>query len=393
MLADESSSVVFPGLMEKNRCESIALYLPNLASGGAETVFLRLCREMLSRGRRVAFVLDRAEGPLLAQARAMGVPVHALGAKRTLAAIRPLACWIDAERPDVVMSAISHNNLAAILAARLARTRCRVVVGEHAALHSHSLAMGTWRHRLMPLLARLVYPLADAVVGVAQGVSDELVEQIGLPRALVTTIWNPVVTDDFPARAALPAPHPWLSDGGPPVIMAAGRLAPVKDYPTLLTAIARLRQSRPVRALVLGDGPEREALSALRDTLGLADCVELPGRCADPLPWFARAAALAVSSRSEGFALTLVEAMALGIPVASTDCPVGPRDILDGGQYGPLTPVGDAQALADALAGLLDAPPPPEHLRARAAAFTVARSTDAFLALFDRLCGPPCEPS
>jgi len=371
--------------MEKNRCRLIALYLPTLASGGAETVFLRLCQAMMARGRRVTFVLDRAEGPLLAAAQAMGGAVHDLGARRTLSAIRPLARWIERERPDVLMSAISHNNLAAILAARLADAPCRVVVGEHAALRSHSQAMGTWRHRLMPVLARLVYPLADAVVGVARGVSDELVA-LGVPRAKVSTIWNPVVTDDFPARAAQPAPHPWLSDGGPPVVMAAGRLAPVKDYPTFLEAIAHLRRRRPVRALLLGDGPEREALLALRDKFGLADCVDLPGRFADPLPWFGRAAAVAVSSRSEGFALTLVEAMALGIPVASTDCPVGPRDILEGGRCGPLTPVGDAPALAEALAGLLDAPPSAEMLRARAADFTVARSAESFLELFDRLC-------
>lgn len=366
-------------------CRRIALYLPTLAGGGAETVFLRLAGAMLRCGRRVDFVLDRAEGPLLESARATGAALHALEAPRTVSALRPLARWIDAERPDVLLSAISHNNLAAIVAARLARHRCRVVVGEHAALLAHSRQMGGWRHRLMPLLARLVYPLADAVVGVAHGVSEELVKDLGLPRHKVATIWNPVVTEDFAARAAAPLPHPWLGDGGPPVILAAGRLAPVKDYPTFLAAIAALRRRRPVRAILLGEGPERPALLARRDALGLGDCVDLPGAMADPLPWFARAAALAVTSLSEGFALTLVEAMACGVPVASTDCPVGPRDILEGGRYGPLTPVGDAGALADALAGLLDAPPPPALLRRRADDFTVTRSAQAYLDLFERL--------
>jgi len=162
-------------------------------------------------------------------------------------------------------------------------------------------------------------------------------------------------------------------------------LVPLKDFPTLLQALAHVRRRAPARLLVIGEGPERDALLALRARLGLDEAVEFPGFYEDPLPLFARAAALVVSSQFEGFGLTLVEALACGTPVVSTDCPTGPAEILERGAYGRLAPVGDADALARALLETLNATPDRERLRQRAQDYTLAAVVERYLALFDRL--------
>lgn len=363
----------------------IAFYLPNLAAGGAERTFLRLAAGFAERACRVRLVVDRAEGGLLEAVRASGLALADLRASRTLAALPALAAWLRRERPAVLLSAITHNNLIAVWARALARAPTRVVVSEHTVLSAQADSQAGWQYRVLAPLCRWTYPRAAAIVAVSAGAADDLARYAGLSRDRIEVIPNPVVTPDYPRRIAAPSPHPWLTDGGPPVFVAAGRLVPLKDFPALLRALAIVRRRAPARLLVLGAGPERDALLALRARLELDDAVDLPGFCDDPLPLFARAAALVVSSRFEGFGLTLVEALACGTPVVSTDCPTGPAEILDRGAYGRLVPVGDADAMAAAMLATLAETPDRERLRQRAQDYTLAAVVDRYLALFDRM--------
>src|SRR3954452_14198277 len=225
---------------------------------------------------------------------------------------------------------------------------------------------------------RRAYGQGDAVVAVSDGVADALARVTGLPRGLIRTIHNPVVGPELEALSREPVAHPWLAPGQPPVVLSAARLTVQKDLPTLLRAFALLRARRAVRLLILGDLPTPERTEAsigeLRDLayrLGVAADVELPGFVENPYAWMARASLFALSSAYEGFGNVLVEAMACGCPVVSTDCPSGPAEILDGGRYGPLVPVGDAEALAEAMARVLAAPPERAELVARADQFSV----------------------
>lgn len=359
----------------------IAFYLPDLKQGGAETVFVTLAEGLARQGYRTGFVLDRGEGALLTRT---GRPVEILHASRTLAAVGRLALWLRRNRPDVLFSAIAPNNIAALAARLLAQVPTAVIVGEHS-IFSRQTGK-SWQFRLAPCLARLLYPQAAAIVTVSEASRRDL-DAILRGSCPVTVLPNPAIGEEAASRAGAPPPHPWLAEeAGPPVILAAGRLEKVKDFGTLLTAFARVTARRPARLIILGEGPERPGLEALRDRLGLEGSVVLPGSVPDTLPWFARAAAVVLSSRYEGFGLVLVEAMACGTPVATTEAGGPPAEILKGGLLGPVAPSGDADALAAAILSLLERPVDREALRRRAADFSVSASLAAYSGLIERVC-------
>jgi glycosyltransferase involved in cell wall biosynthesis len=231
---------------------------------------------------------------------------------------------------------------------------------------------------LLPVVMRLTYRRAHAVVAVADAMAEDLARMIGFPRDKITVVYNPAVTPEMLAKAQQPAPHAWLSPGGPPVLVAVGRLHEQKDFQTLLRAFALVRARRSARLIILGEGPERPALEAGVAKLGLTEDVDLPGFVPNPYAFMAGASQFVLSSRYEGLPTVLIEAMACGCPVVSTDCPSGPGEILDNGKYGRLVPVGDAAALAEAMEATLDAPPPAAELKARADLFHIDRVIDSY---------------
>lgn len=395
----------------------IALLLPSLAAGGVGRSILDLAGAFRDLGHPVELVLCRAEGPYREMVPA-GVGVVTLEPEAGLAArlrlarldnagrgvlarpallplrpapvqpfVRDLARYLAAARPAALLAAKTPTNLLALWSRRLAGAPTRVVVSERTQL-SQSIARSRkwrWRH-IAPLVAH-TYPWADGIAAVSDGVADDLAATTGLSRAAITTIYNPVVTPELPARAAAPPPHPWLADDGPPVMVGAGRLAPQKHFPLLLRAFARLREGRAARLVILGEGPERGRLEALVRELGIAADVALPGFVENPYAAFSRASLFVLSSDYEGLPGVLIQALACGCPVVSTDCPSGPAEILAGGRYGELVPVGDAAALAAAMGRALESPPAADILRRRGGEFSRERSARGYLNLL--LAGPP----
>lgn len=355
----------------------IAFFLPDLAGGGAERVCVNLAGGLLERGIQVTFLLARADGPLLG-AIPPGAERIDLQARRTLAALAPLAAALRRVRPDALIAAPDHANLVALWAAMLAGG-VRVALTHH--IHPSTQIRNTpkLQERSYPFLLHLFQRRATALVAVSQGVADDLARLAHLPPGRVSVIPNPIVSADFPVRAAAPLDHAWFAAGGPPVILAAGRLTPQKDYPTLLRAFAALRARRPARLLILGEGEERLHLETLAVGLGVRPDVDMPGFSDRPLAYMTRSRVFVLSSAWEGFGNVLVEALACGTQVVSTDCPSGPAEILENGKYGRLVPVGDVAALTRALESALDDPLPAEALRRRAATFSVGAAVERYL--------------
>jgi glycosyltransferase involved in cell wall biosynthesis len=304
--------------------------------------------------------------------------------------VASLARYLARTRPDVLLAAKTPTNLLALWARRASRTPTRLIVSERSQLSDTIARDRKWRWRHIAPLVGHAYADADAIVCVSDGVADDLARTARLPRARIRTIYNPIVTPALAAAAAEPAPHPWLTEpGAAPVIVGAGRLNAQKNFPLLLRAFAELRAARPARLLILGEGRERAQLEALVQALGIGADVAFTGYLRNPYAVFARAALFVLSSDLEGLPAVLIEALACGCPVVSTDCPSGPAEILEGGRYGLLVPVGDLSALVHAMARTLDAPPPAEALRLRGMHFTVERSARQYLDLVESLLATP----
>jgi glycosyltransferase involved in cell wall biosynthesis len=338
----------------------------NLAGGIADT------------GAAVDLVLVRAEGPFLSTV-PDNVRLIDLGTQRTLTSILALARYLRRERPAAMLAALTHVNIAAILATWLARRCSRVVVSERSTISQEAAEVTAPTVRLALRLAPWLYPRADGIVTVSQGAAEDLARYCRIPLERVVVLNNPVVGPALLRRAAEPLDHPWFAPGQPPVILAVGRLNPEKEFDTLIRAFAELARRHPARLMILGRGKEQAALEALISELGVGDRVALPGFADNPYAYMARASVHVLSSRWEGSPNVLVEAMACGTPVVATDCRSGPSELLEGGRLGPLVPVGDVSALAAGIEQALVAPVPREELQKRAAMFSVAHAAQAYL--------------
>ncbi len=352
---------------------------------------LDLARGFAARGHRVDVLAVRPRGELLDRL-GSGIRLVTLerwlarlplvsGSKRrrALAAALPLAAWMRRERPEVLLATSHSTNVAAAFAGRIARVPTRIVLRIDSQLSRSPALAGTRKQLRRERRARRTFPWADGWIAISEGVADDAARVTGIPRGKIATIHNPVVTPELMRRAAAPVHDPWLDPGGPPVVLGVGRLVPQKDFATLLRAFARVRAQRPARLLVIGEGPERAALEELASELGIASDVRFTGRVANAPAYMAGASVFALSSAWEGFGRVLVEALAVGCPVVSTDCPSGPREILEGGAFGPLVPVGDAAALGAAIASLIDRPPDRPMLAKRAQAFTLEQGVQRYL--------------
>jgi len=357
--------------------QRICIYIPTLHGGGAERMMVNLANDLTARGYIVDLVLVEARGPYLAEI-APAVSVVDLAAGGVISSLPAFASHLSKTRPAVVISALSHANLIAILARMLSRVPCRLIISERSVLFAPGMPERSWKDGLVRLLMKLLYPFADQIVAISRGVQDDLHKWIGLPPGKVRTIYNPVVTAELPELAAAPVPHAWLAKGEPPVILGVGRLTAQKDFASLIRAFAVVRKERPCRLVILGEGELRADLEALVSEFDLKDDVLMPGFHNNPFAWMSRSAVFVFSSIFEGLGGALIQAMACGTPVISTDCPSGPAEILEDGKWGRLVPVGDVQGLARAIRFTLAADSHPD-VRMRAAFFSDKRSVNEYL--------------
>ena len=364
--------------MKQPPAQRIAIYVPSLRGGGAERVMVTLANGFAARGFTVDLVLAKAEGPYLRDV-SNGVRVVDLQSSRVILSLPKLVRYLRQEQPIAMLSALNHANVVAICAKKLARVPTRLVVSERSTLTAALLASAQGRARTVPLLMKLTYPKADEIVAVSRGSADALASTLGLPRNRVSVIYNPVVSDSLLRQSRRPINHPWFAPGEPPVILAAGRLTTAKNYPNLIRAFSLLLKERAVRMIILGEGELRAQLEAQVASAKLTDHVALPGFVDNPFAWMRKAALFVLSSSWEGLPATLIQAMACGTPVVSTNCPSGPAEILENGRWGKLVPVNNIEALAVAMAKTLDDEVIPDALT-RAARFNVDQAVNAYLA-------------
>lgn len=362
----------------RDRSPQVACFIPELTDGGAQRAVIKLVGGLCERGLSVDLVLVNEVGVHLRSVDARARLVI-LGGSRVATAITPLARYMKRARPSAFVSFLTHANVAAVAARALARVELRLALVEQNTVSAYRGDLR--RDRWLPPLVRLTYPRADAVVGVSSGVARDLISHQRVPTHKVSVIHNPVVDAALAVAARAPVDHEWFGDDSAPVFIASGRLTPQKDFPTLLEAFRLLRSKVPARLIVLGEGEERARLEALRDALNLSGDVDLHGFVENPYAYMSRADAFVLSSRWEGLPTVLIEALACGCPVVATDCPSGPREILEGGKHGELVEVGDSVALCEAMERILKARPDQQALREHASKYSVEQAVSRYVEL------------
>jgi glycosyltransferase involved in cell wall biosynthesis len=327
----------------------VMFFCPTLGDGGADRVVLTLLRH-LDRSRFTPMLaLMRREGALVGDVPG-DVEVFALGSRRLALAAPALARVLREVRPDVVFSTHGGANIIVSLAHALARSKARLVLSERSALIRSDRSRA--RKAIEIPAKRVAYRRADLVTAVSAGVAQQLEDLLGLSEAKIYVVYNPMVDDDVAAQSREPVEHPWFRESIP-VILAVGRLVPIKAYPTLFGAFARIRKVRPARLAILGEGPLRAELEHCARELGIDRDVAFLGFDKNPFRYMARAKILLHASEAEGLPGALIQSMACGTPVVSTDCDFGPREVIASGRDGFLVQVGDAAGLADRALQLL----------------------------------------
>lgn len=329
----------------------VLFFRPSLARGGADRVTVTVMQHLDRSLYDVELVLLQKTGPFVEEV-PDDVTIHELGG-RVWTSVPPLLRLLRQRQPDVLFSTSSGTNVPAAMAKFFLRDKVRVVVSERNMLEHGNL---TPKRRLMIWLKKMVYPQADQITALSEGVKRDMVEKLGLAPERISVLYNPVVDDDLPVAAAAPLDHPWFVEGAPPVILGVGRLVPQKDFATLIRAFARVRAEREARLLILGEGPLRSDLEALVEDLGLTGDVLLPGFDKNPFRYMARSALFVLSSIHEGLGNVIIQSMACGLPVISTNCPSGPDEIITHEEDGLLIPMRDPDTLADAILHLLGHP-------------------------------------
>lgn len=382
----------------------IAFFLHDLRGGGVERISVHLANAMRRMGHAVTLVLVNKSGnPAYFDAINPGISVVELPQKRTLTSAFGFRHYIRHQKPDLIISALTHINVSTLLSVKFMKSKPHVFVIEHnhqierqlnGKVDNLGLAV-----RLAFKLVPYLYPGADTVGAVSEGIRRSLAAAIKIPRERIDVLNNPVKipeADELSRRSTVPAE---MNPQQMPFILGVGALSFEKNFSLLIEAFKRVRTKRPLKLIIAGEGPKRLELERQARETGYENDIHLPGFVDDPYALMREAKLLALTSKWEGLPTVLIEAMALGKSVVATDCPSGPSEILMGGSLGCLVPLNDTEALTHAIERTLDAPQNPTALMRRAADFapeaTAGRYLDVYYAAQEQRRGrnPNLSPS
>ncbi|WP_338072131.1 glycosyltransferase [Haloarcula rubripromontorii] len=357
----------------------IAFFVPSLTIGGAERVTVSVANGLSQRGYDVDLVVSYHEGDFRSDV-AGTVNVVDLGTQRIPgigigASVPALVRYLRRRSPQILFSQMTYANVIHMASQVLSGADTVTISTIHNTLGMQEES----KEKLVQWLQRRLAHQSDQFVAVSEGVADSVVEHVGVDREKVSVLHNPIPVSEVQERAGESVEHPWVDSANRSVVLGVGRLERAKNFGSFLRAFERVHAARPdTRAIVVGRGSKRTELETLAAELGIDDVVSFPGFVDNPYGYMAGADVLAMSSVHEGLPTVLIEALACGCPVVSTDCPSGPAEILKDGEYGPLVDVDDDEGLAAAIQRTLDDPLPSDVLVERANNFAPAAVIDQY---------------
>ncbi|WP_045216488.1 glycosyltransferase [Desulfonatronovibrio magnus] len=351
----------------------IVFYMPSFAGGGAERNSVLVANEFTRLGHKVSIVVDNPSGPNK-KSLLDDVKIISLNGSKHFDHIFSLRKHIKNIKPDIIFARVGLSNIKVLFSTIFCISWKNLIIS-YENLYEPSAKTGG---RLTYVLSFFLTRITGATIAVSEDVKSELVNRFKASRKRIHVLHNPVDLQWIHQQAIETKPS-WLE--GKQYILSVGRLIYQKDYPTLLKAFAQIAGYCDLDLVILGDGPKRKEIESLVLELNLSGRVHLPGYLDNPFSVYQGAELFVLSSVFEGFGNVLIEALALGIPVVSTRCPGGPKEILDNGNYGKLVPVGDPNALADAILSTLVNPVDSSSLRLRAKDFSIEHIAEKYLSL------------
>ncbi|MCD4691873.1 MAG: glycosyltransferase [Calditrichales bacterium] len=346
----------------------LVIFIHSLRGGGLEKSILRLAVELNKQSVELDFVVTNSIDS------AYRVPDELnfkdLNASRMRYSLFPLLRYLKKTKPRVLFSAGTALNIIAILAKIITGYPKRLVIGERNHLSSKVRHSSQFRDKFLPYFVRFLYPFADLVLAVSKSVADDVIAVGDLNKSKVLVVHNLFNIDHIITQASLPTGIDWIDEPEVPVLISVGRMVQQKAHDTLLKAFSVVKRQKKCRLIILGDGGKRVALQKLAEELQITNDVYMPGFVQNPYAYLSKAKLFVHSSNWEGLPAVLIEALACGIPVVSTNSPGGASEILENGIYGTLVPPQNPIALAEAILVQLDKTTEPERLIERARFFS-----------------------
>ncbi|MFP4480159.1 MAG: glycosyltransferase [Desulfohalobiaceae bacterium] len=320
--------------------KKIAVFAATSGHSGVDRVMSNLLPGLAENGHLVDLLRVSGHGPYLQETHP-NIKIRELGSKHVSSSLLPLARYLKKHKPDVLLADKDKVNRTAVLARILARSKTRLVLRLGTTVSVNLQNRGFLQRWLQTASIRRLYPLADSIIVPSQGAAQDLAQMGKLDPNQIKVVPSPIITDKMLQQAKEDVGHPWLKDKKVPVLLAVGELSARKDYQTLIRALALLRPHLDCRLIILGEGKQRQNLQDLARQLRVDDILDMPGFTSNPYAYMSKADLFVHTSRWEGAGIVLIEALGLGLKVVSTDCPSGPREILQNGQLGALAKVGD----------------------------------------------------
>ena len=349
--------------------------------GGWGRILVNLANAFQERDLDVHFLVDDDSGSFNKFLNP-SIEIHPLKTTHTISGIPYFSRHMLQFRPDVILTTVVRHTALACRVKRLTGLPSKIFPTIHNTYSEKFRKLSARKFRSRIKKVRKYYPQCDKIVAVSEGVKEDFCALSRISPEIVKTIYNPVVDESVAERASIPIDDPWFQTGEPPVILSAGRLEKAKNFPLLIRSFELLRKRTRCRLIILGDGGEFDNLNSMARESGYSNDIALPGHVENPFAYMKQASLFALSSLWEGLPTVLIEAMAIGCPVVSTDCPSGPREILLNGKYGRVVPINDQEKLAKAMLETLENPLPSEILKKRASEFTVSKSVKNYFRLF-----------
>lgn len=357
----------------------IAVYIPSLGSGGGDKMALNLCRGLSKLKYNVDLIVLKDD--VLKNNLINSLELHNTRLiyfdKNTKKRIRDLVNYLKKEQPEVILSA-KGGDVETIKAKKIAKVATKVVLRHGTTFSQRDKYRPFFRRIISKIKLRWIFSRADLIIANSKGVANDVIKIGKIPAEKVKVLPNPTIVPEMFKLGEEKIEHEWFLNKDSYIILGAGGFRKSKDFPTLVKAFFLLQKEVSARLVILGQGRQKKKIEGLIEYFGIKDKVWLPGHEDNPYKFMAKSDLFVLTSLWEGCPNVLIEALAFGTPVVSTDCPSGPREILQNGIYGKLVPLRDPEKLKEAMKFTLKNPMPKHFLKQAVTSYTLDESCKAY---------------